>query len=115
MKRAFIYIGLSGLAALTAFSLVGCSGAPSEGDISTTIKNQHERETADMRKMTGSYFTMPVTELKDVKKVGCKEDGEKAWRCDVEMKIKQGTVEKISVTAMRFVKSSDGWVVSAAR
>jgi hypothetical protein len=47
-------------------------------------------------------------EAPEVKKIGCKEDGEKAFLCDVEISDKNGS----KVTPVRFVKSSEGWVTA---
>lgn len=47
--------------------------------------------------------------LKDVKKVGCKPDGETAYRCDIEPVMATGTESKSQVVPMRFVKASSGW------
>ena len=53
-----------------------------------------------------------MPKISGLKKIGCKEDGEKAYRCDVEMEVSQdGQVNK-GPANLRFVKGSDGWMVS---
>lgn len=47
-------------------------------------------------------------EAPKVKKIGCKEDGDNAYRCDVELINKDGS----NATNARFVKGSTGWAVS---
>lgn len=50
-----------------------------------------------------------------VKKIGCKEDGSNAYRCDVEVdqNVKASNFgpggRKTDTTNIRFVKASDGW------
>ena len=49
-----------------------------------------------------------MPETTDLKKIGCKEDGEKAYRCDVEVTVKAGQKTKLSLTSVRVVKTSNG-------
>lgn len=89
---------------LAGLTLSGCGGAPSESDIKSTME-------ADMKANTAMFEAMGV-ELKGIKKIGCKDDGEKAYKCDVEIEMSgNGTTQK-SVIPRRFVKSSDGWRVT---
>ena len=97
--------------AIVILALAACGGAPSESEIATAFKKQADRDAADMRKVTGGMLSTVIPEIKDVKKIGCKEDGEKAWRCDVEIKVKQGQDERTVPTAMRVVKTSEGWLI----
>lgn len=104
---------LVGAAAL--LSLVGCGTGPSEGDIDAAIqklvKEQNKQMDAIGAMVGGAHSNMMddmKAEAPKVKKVGCKEDGESAFRCDVEITKKQGT----NVAPLRFVKGSDGWVVA---
>lgn len=50
-------------------------------------------------------------EIKKFQKIGCTEDGEKAYRCDVEIDVLQLGTTNRSTVSMRFVKASDGWAV----
>ena len=53
-----------------------------------------------------------IPEIRGIQKIGCKADGEKAWRCDVEMEVSQGGTTQKTPANMRFVKTSDGWAVT---
>ena len=63
------------------------------------------KQAADMAK---SY----LPDIKSVKKIGCKEDGDKAYKCDVEMEVTQMGKTNKEIAPFRFVKASDGWVVT---
>jgi hypothetical protein len=92
-------------------SLTACGGAPSEGDMKKAVLEQSAQQMAAIKKMGGG-FAMAMPEIKNLTKIGCKEDGEKAYRCDVEIEVKHnGQVQKSPAT-MRFTKGSDGWLVS---
>lgn len=97
-------------------ALVACSGAPSESQMKEAFLAQakQEREAVERfggQKLAGLVSTL-TPEFKGVRKIGCKDDGEKAYRCDVEIELVQaGTVAKKPVS-LRFVKGSDGWLVS---
>ena len=60
----------------------------------------------------GSLMKGMQAEFKDVKKIGCKADGEHAYICDVEYVVTQlGNTSKQTVP-MRFAKGSEGWVLT---
>lgn len=91
---------------ILAAGLVGCGGAPSEGD----IKSAWERQVTKDKASLGAYGAkMPETKVSN--KIGCKEDGEKAYLCDVEMEVLQGGVTQKAPVNMRLLKGSDGWAV----
>jgi hypothetical protein len=96
--------------------LTACGGAPSEGDIKAAIEKQMGADVKAMAQMGGKQaadmFKGLVPEIKSVKKIGCKEDGEKAYKCDVEMEVTQMGSTNKGVAPMRFVKGSDGWIAS---
>lgn len=101
----------------TATLLAGCGGgAPSETDITRAVQRQMSAEREAIEKIAGKsgagMFQRMVGELKSVRKIGCKEDGEKAYQCDVELEIAQGDKTAKGATVMRFVQTSDGWTVS---
>lgn len=68
-----------------------------------------------MQKLAGPAAGMlksMTREVVDAHKIGCKEDGENAYRCDVELALKQnGAVQKTPVS-LRMVKTSEGWAAS---
>ena len=55
--------------------------------------------------LVGGIFNSEVPEFK---KLGCKDDGERAYRCYIEVITKRGK----KIIPARFVKGSDGWVVT---
>jgi hypothetical protein len=97
-------------------TLAACGGAPSEGEIRAAIEKQMEVDAKAMAQMGGKQVADMVKgllpEIKSVKKIGCKEDGEKAYKCDVEMEVtRMGNTNK-GIAPIRFVKGSDGWIAS---
>jgi hypothetical protein len=98
----------------TAIALTACGGAPSEGDIKAAIEKQMQNETAAMQafggKKSAEMLKGLMPEIKNIKKIGCKEDGEKAYKCDVEMEVTQMGATNKGIRPLRFVKGSDGWV-----
>ncbi len=57
-----------------------------------------------------NMFKGMTPEIKSVHKIGCKEDGEKAYKCDVELEVTQGNKTGKNAAAIRFLKGSDGWI-----
>lgn len=82
--------------------VTGCGGEPSESD----MKSVFQKDLAVMAQ-NGN----PGPEILSFNKVGCKEDGENAYKCDVEMALKwpgQSPTDK-NIMKYRFIKGSDGW------
>lgn len=107
IKRLVCSIGL--------LSLFGCSAGPSESDIDAAVQKlveQQNKEITALGSMMGGTNSKMLDSMKveapKVKKIGCKEDGENAYLCDVELTNKQGT----NVAPMRLVKGSGGWVAA---
>lgn len=100
---------------LFAALLAACGGAPSNSEINEAVGNQTKADAAAMKGFAGnvgaSMFKSLIPEIKSVKKIGCRDDGQKAYRCDVELEVAQaGRTSKIPAN-LRFVKGSDGWLV----
>ncbi len=87
--------------------LAGCGGEPSEGQIKETIEKQVQRESA----AAGAFSDM-LPKVSVSKKIGCKGDGDNAYKCDVELLVTQGKSQNTGVKQFRFVKASDGWALS---
>lgn len=94
--------------------ITACGGAPSEGDIKTAIEKNMQSGAQAMQAMGGKQAAEMmkdfVPQMKNAKKIGCKEDGEKAYKCDVEVEVTQMGVTNKGVVPIRFVKGSDGWM-----
>ncbi|MGJ7917767.1 hypothetical protein ACI48D_20095 [Massilia sp. LXY-6] len=90
--------------AFSATILAGCGGEPSQHDIETAVAKQQQGVPKEMQDL--------IPEVKNVKKVGCKADGDKAYVCDVEMEVTQLGKTQKGVGPVRFVKASDGWTAT---
>ena len=104
---------LRALAALGCALLAACSGAPSESDIRGALARQIKVERDAAAKFGGAGLVDSMfPEVTGVNKIGCKEDGEKAYRCDVEVEVSRSGKKSKGPAAIRLVKLSDGWSVS---
>lgn len=104
---------LHGFAALGCTLLTACSGAPSEGDIQGALDRQMKADQASVAKIGGAALAKSmVPVVTGIKKIGCKEDGEKAYRCDVEVEALQGGKSGKGAAVFRLIKLSDGWSIS---
>lgn len=92
------------LLVLSSIFLAGCSGEPSQGDIEAAVAKQQQGVPKEVQGL--------VPEIKNVKKIGCKTDGEKAYICDIEMEVAQMGRTNKGVVPIRLVKASDGWMAS---
>lgn len=114
MKKMWVSASVVTVACLT---LAGCGGAPSEGQIKAAIEAQLQQQQKAVAGMLGAAAgTIPkdmLPEVTNVRKIGCTADGEKAYRCDVELEMKlRGNVTKTPPRPVRLVKGSDGWAVA---
>ncbi|MCY4753568.1 hypothetical protein [Pelomonas aquatica] len=114
MKRA-------ALAAALPLALAACSGAPSDGDIKAALLADQKRSEAQAEAlaagsgpaadMVRQLSAQSRVEVVSAHKLGCKEDGEKAYRCDVEVEVSRGgKTVKAPPASIRLVKGSDGWM-----
>ena len=99
--------------------LAACGGAPSESDIQASLQKLVDQQNSQLEKMAGSNsMAKGMTDglkvsFKNVKKIGCKEDGEKAYICDVEAETAMGgSSAGKNVMPIRFVKGSEGWMAT---
>lgn len=104
------------IVSMVFLAITACSSEPSDSDIKTAVGNQMKAEAKAMAEMLGSRAGREEEELlkniKNMKKIGCKADGDNAYKCDVELEVtRSGTTNK-GVIPMRFVKGSDGWMAS---
>jgi hypothetical protein len=104
---------------LAVLALGGCSGQPSDSDLRSALERAVTEQLKSLPKPTGNpafdrgmadAASRLKVEFVSVKKLSCKNDGDKAYLCDVE------TVQKDSprknVRAYRFIKDSDGWMIT---
>ncbi len=93
----------------SAVLLAACSGEPSESDIRSAV----DKNIAETNKAMGDFGVKAESKVHELKKVGCKEDGKNAYKCDVDIDFEMPLVgRKKAVVPMRFVKASEGWVAS---
>jgi hypothetical protein len=96
--------------------LAACGGEPSEADIKSAFEKQIAAESKAMDQFGGKGMADQlkglIPEVKIIKKIGCKEDGENAYKCDVEMEVTQMGNTNKGIAPVRFVKGSDGWMAS---
>ena len=97
------------LAVLPLALLIGCGTGPSDSDMNEAIAQSMQESYKQMESVVGNG---PAERFKEpaptVKKIGCQKDGESAFVCDVEVT----TADRKVVSALRFVKSSDGWRIT---
>ena len=115
-SRSLAHRSCYGLALGGCLALSACSSAPSEAEMRAALDKQLKAEMTVMEGVVGKKamdMSKGMTpEIKSFRKIGCKEDGEKAYRCDVEVEVSQlGNTSK-RAQPMRFVKGADGWAVS---
>jgi hypothetical protein len=103
--RTVLSLGLATL-------MTACSSGPSESEIKAALNQATNQANAAVGQMFGKAGAGMKTEVLDVKKLGCKENGS-AYLCDVEMRMKVPMLgEQSTTTQARFVKGSNGWTVS---
>lgn len=101
---------------IAAAWLAGCSGGPSEAQMTEAVKGLVNQQQAALQSASGGMFSgmarAMAAEITAVRKIGCKEDGQNAYLCDVEIEGKQGGQPFKKVTNMRMVKTSSGWTMA---
>ena len=105
MKNGMLVVAVAIFGAL----LAGCSGEPSESDIRGVLEKATEQANANIASMTG--MTNMTTEIKSVKKIGCKEAQDSTgYNCDVTVTAVVPMLgEQTSTSTMRLIKGDDGW------
>ena len=105
------------LAALLAvLTLTACGGEPSSSDIEKAFKAEMEQSAQQLRQMTGSASGADfLPKFHGAKKLGCTSaQSGTGYSCDVEIDVTgaHGGPRKKGVTKVRFVKGSDGWMMT---
>lgn len=91
--------------------LSGCSGAPSDADMKNALQKNVDQSVGAILG-NGKEAQDAKPKYDSVKGLGCKSDGEKAYRCDVEIEMTSMLGKQKSAQSIRFVKGSDGWIAS---
>lgn len=93
--------------------LTACGGAPSESDVYDALNKQIK---ADIKNLGGFFGLQNADQIKlhSVNLHECKEDGEKAYVCDLEWELEIPGLgrKKGPLPATRFVEGEEGWRVS---
>ncbi|MEF9995878.1 MAG: hypothetical protein RR101_09305 [Burkholderiaceae bacterium] len=98
--------------------LAACSNSPSERDIKGAIERDKLERKKNMTALLGERGAAVAdqvlgrTAVKSVRKIGCQEDGENAWRCDIELEVARGDATQTRLNKVRLVRGSAGWAVS---
>jgi hypothetical protein len=94
-----------------ACALSACSSAPSDGDMKAALqKNADQTMVALLGDDKEAQKAKP--KYTSVKGLGCKSDGENAYRCDVEVEMTSMMGQQKTAQSIRFVKGSDGWIAT---
>lgn len=101
------------LLAAGAALLAACSGEPSANDIEKAVSSNAAQGSAQMEQLSRGSSRSFMPEVHSVKKLGCRQETEAAYFCDIELDMTspQGVRGKVP-TSMRFIKGSDGWAAS---
>lgn len=107
VNKTFISAGV-----VLCLALSACSSSPTEGELKSAVERKMLADSQALERSVGKQAMPPKPVLQAVRKIACKEDGEKAYRCDVELEVKHGGTLAKGAASMRFLKAGDGWVAS---
>jgi hypothetical protein len=108
------------LVTLVTALLSGCSSEPSSSDIKTLVDRDIKPALEMQAQLMGNAISAfsgnkapsSKTTLTDVRKLGCKSDGDHAYACDVELVMQTADGEKSRVLPLRLVKGGSGWLLA---
>jgi len=93
--------------------IAGCSSGPSDSEMKAALQKTADATIAAVMG-TGAEAQkmgdMAKVEYKAVKGLGCKSDGDKSYRCDVQMEVSSIAGVQSNTQSIRFVKTDSGWV-----
>ena len=105
--------------AVAALVLAGCSSEPSNADIEKAVQASVQQSQEAMGKLAdgnpqaAGMAKAFQAKVHSVNKIGCKSDGDKAYKCDVELDMETGlTGRKKQTVPVRMVKGSEGWTMA---
>lgn len=101
---------------LASTVLLTACGGPSEADIKAAIDKNAAATVESSKRLAGDLGARlaegVLPKVQKVHKIGCKDDGENAYRCDVELESTQlGSTSK-EVASLRLLKGSEGWILA---
>ena len=101
------------LLATGAALLAACSGEPSSSDLERAVSANAAQGSAQMEQLSRGSSKSFMPEVHSVKKLGCRQQTDTAYLCDIELDMTspQGVRGKVP-TSMRFIKGSEGWAAS---
>lgn len=92
--------------------LAACSGEPSSTELEKAVSANASQGSAQMERLSRGSSKTFMPQVHGVKKLGCRQETSPAYLCDVELDVTSQGVRSKVPTSMRFVKGSEGWVVS---
>ena len=105
--------------AVAALVLAGCSSEPSNADIEKAVQASVQQSQEAMGKLAGNNPQAAdmakafQAKVHSVNKIGCKSDGDKAYKCDVELDMETGLTGRTKQTVpLRLVTGSEGWTMA---
>lgn len=93
-------------------ALTACSASPSDGELKLAIERKMKVDSEALERVVGKPGMPNTPEIKRVHKLGCKEDGDKAYKCDVELEVLQNGTFAKGTASMRFIKDNAGWLAT---
>jgi hypothetical protein len=109
MKAAHKAVSLGLIMSMSV--LAGCGGAPSSSDVRKLIEDEQEKSAQMMRQIGGKMGDnitkmMPVVE--DVDVLGCEEQRENVYACDIEVTSSLNGKENSEVSSVTLAKNKNG-------
>lgn len=89
--------------------LSACSTGPSDSDMKAALQKNVDQTIGAMLG-DGKEAQEAKPKITAVKGLGCKSDGDKAYKCDAEVEITSMMGKQKNARSIRFVKGSDGWI-----
>lgn len=103
-------------ALLASTLLLTACGGPSEADIKSALDKSTASTVESSKRLAGDLGGKlaegVLPKVQKVHKIGCKEDGDNAYRCDVELESTQLGSSSKDVASLRLLKGSDGWILA---
>ncbi len=98
-------------ALLASLALTACSKPPVEAELKAAVERKMTSDREALERRIGPQAMPPVKPvLRNLRQLGCKEDAEKTYRCEVELEVSHGDAVATGTASMRFQKVGDEWV-----